>query len=620
MVSVGLALVAALSPSRGIALFVFLFPCAGLLALLAGGRDPLAWPGVMLGGLATGWFFRFLYDFESAPQPSRSDRVLRTLLAVWAMATVLAFARAVTLWALMRRLFGRAVNGEGLSDAIALRETLFSFAALGGGVVLYFLLRRSGEAARRSVLGAALAGVAVSAAAAVLQWAGVLSPEARPYWRLTGRLGGGSVDPNSLGLLCALLFVVALARALASGAPGRVRVRGRATALAALLLLGAGIGLSGSRSAVLMAGFEVVLLLGARIFPARLRLAALGAAVLVAAVAFAASRSAGHGSAGFRITETFDPSLPLEYRASARPVLWRAAIHLFLRNPIVGAGMGAFDWRLPDLLAEEGRVLGVRDNPGSGYVQALAETGAIGFAVTLAAAISLAIQGWRRARDEAADPSDAAGGIAVVAFLAVLVVGSHWLAPDVALLFFLLAASSAGPSMRESVVAAPGVREGVSLDGTTPRRPNRRLWIVAALCAAYAAGAGIAILETADPEETFRYASAIGFHDREMGPGGPFRWTRRRFALWIQPGETVRLGLANFGPVGRPVAIEARSGGTGVFRRTLLPGEATAVRLSGGRVAAPVVFVLDRSFVPQRLGVSADRRELGLLSTSSREH
>lgn len=598
VVSVALALAAAISPARGIALFAFLFPCAGLLALLAGGHDPVTWPGVMLGGLVSGWCFRFLYDFESPPQRSPSDRILRALLAVWTLSTVLASARAVTLWAAVRRLFGRAVNSEGLPDSIALRETLFAFAALAGGAVLYFLLRRSGEAARRSALGAALAGVAVSAAAAVLQRAGVLPPEARPYWKLTARVGGGAVDPNSLGLLCALLLGVALARALLPR-PGR----GRTVAIASLVLLGSGLVLSGSRSAVLMAGLEVVLLLGARVFPFRVRLAAVGGAVLIAAVVIAASWPAGRGSAGVRIAQTFDPALPLEFRVSARPVLWRAAIRLFLRNPVVGAGMGAFTWRFPDLLAEENRSLGIRDNPGSGYVQALAETGGIGFAVTLAAALSLAAQGWRRARDAAADPSEAAAGLAVIAFLAALVVGSHWLAPDAALLFFLLAASSAPPE------AAAHTRATVD--------PRGRLWAATALL--YAVASAIAIFETAVPEETFRYAPGIGFHDREVGPGGPFRWTRRRFALWIRPGERVRLGLANFGPLGQPVGIDARSGGVSVFRRTLSPGDATAVVLSGGRVGAPVVFVLDKSFVPHRLSGSADRRDLGLLSTSSRE-
>lgn len=602
MTAVVLAVLAAGSPVRAIALFAFLFPCAGLLARLSGGHDPVTWPGVMLGGLATGWCFRFLYDFESVPQPSRPDRVLRALLAVWTLSTLLAAARAVTLWAAVRGLAGRAVNGEGLTDAVALRESLFAFAALAGGAVLYFLLRRSGEAARRAALTGALAGTAISAGAAVLQRAGILAPESRPYWRLTERVGGGAVDPNSLGMLCALLLLAALARTIAGE-----RARVRSVTLVELLLLSGGLVLSGSRSAVLLVGLGFLLVLFARAFSRRAKLGAVAALAVIAAAGLAVTLSGGGGSAGTRIAQTFDPSLPMEYRASARPVLWEAAWRLFLRHPLVGAGTGAFGWELPDLLADVHRSIGTRDNPGSGYVQALAETGAVGFAVTVGAALALAAQAWRRARAAESDASDAAAGIAVIAFLAVLAVGSHWLAPDVALLFFLLAAASAGVGeAAESHSPRAAVAIGIGM-GT----------LRTAAVAVYAAGVVAAILATARPEEAFRHASWIGFHDREIGPGGPFRWTRSRFGFWLTPGERIRLGLANFGPLGQPVSFEARSGRAVLYRKTLAPGGALALDLVGSGAPAAVVFRLDKSFIPRRLGVSPDSRRLGLLSTIS---
>ena len=595
--SVALAAFGAISPARGIVLFSFLFPCAGLLARTCGGADPVMWPGVLLAGLAAGWCFRFLYDFESKPEPSRADRPLRALLAIWTLATLVAAARAVTLWAAVRRLSGRAVNGDGLPDAVALRESLFSFAALAGGVAFYFLLRRAGEEARRGALSASLAGTGISAAVAILQRAGAMPDEAKAYWKLTGRLGGGAVDPNSLGLLCALLLLVAFAGALRAAG-------GRRIAAAALgVLLAAGLFLSGSRSGFLLVTASVVLLPFAKALPPRARVAAVAALLLLAAAAAALALRAGGGSAGARLAESFDPALPFEYRASARPLLWRAAGRLFLRHPVEGAGMGAFTWRFPDLLREEGRALGTRDNPGSGYIQALAETGILGFLVTIAAAISLASQAWRRARRPAEDPRAPAAGISVIAFLAILVSGSHWLAPDVALLFFLLAAVSApdppGPVRDERPAA--GFRA--------------RLWTAAVLV--YGAAALVAIAATGSPEETFRFSPRIGFHDREVGAGGPFRWTRRRFALWLRPRETVRLGLANFGPAGRPVQIEGRAAGRPVYRSTLAPGQATALLLRGAGRPTPVTFDLDRAFVPRRLGVSGDRRTLGLLSTST---
>jgi hypothetical protein len=130
LLAVALAVAAARKPAWAIVLFAFLFPCAGLLTRLSGGTDPVAWPALLFGGLAMGWSFRFIYDFESRAEPSPLDRPLRALLSVWVMATVLAAARASTLWAVWNRLKGRAVNGEGLSDAAALRESLVALSAL----------------------------------------------------------------------------------------------------------------------------------------------------------------------------------------------------------------------------------------------------------------------------------------------------------------------------------------------------------------------------------------------------------------------------------------------------------------------------------------------------------
>ncbi len=590
--SVVIALCAAVSPGRGIALFCFLFPWAGLLARAAGGSDPVTWPGVLLSGLAAGWCFRFIYDFDSVPRPAPADRAMRTLLWIWCLATLLAAGRAVTLWAALRRLTGRAVNDAGLSDATALRETLFAFAALAGGASFYFLLRRAGETARRRALPACVAGIAVSALAAVLQRLGPLSSRAGPYWKMTGRLEGGSVDPNSLGLLCALALLVAITYA-ASGPPARRRA---ATGGVLVLLLAAGLLLSGSRSGMAVAAGSLLLLFFVSAFRGRARAAAAVALVVLASAAAVIALRAGAGSAGARLAQTFDSALPLEYRVSARPVLWRAAGRLFLRHPFQGAGMAAFSWEFPDLLRAEGRSLPSRDNPGSGYVQALAETGALGFLVTAAAALALAAQGWRHARDPAADPRTAAGGISVVVFLAALAAGSHWLAPDVALFFFLLAAAC-GPAGSAEKTAA-----------------FARLSTAAVV--AYAAAVCAAIAATGGAAEAFRHAPRIGFHALETGPGGPFRWTRRRFAVWVPPRQTLRLGLANFGPSGQPVAFEALSDASPVSR-VLSPGQATGIRITAAAAPAPVVFSLDRSFVPKRMGLSSDRRSLGLLTTSS---
>jgi hypothetical protein len=261
--------------------------------------------------------------------------------------------------------------------------------------------------------------------------------------------------------------------------------------------------------------------------------------------------------------------------------------------------MGVFAWQFPDLMKEENRRFLMRDNPGSAYVQALAETGAAGFLLTAVFVVSLGALTLRRAREK--DPFVAGSGMAAAAFLAALAVGSHWFAADVSLLFFLLA----------SVVAGSG-SAGDMREGATTAWMGRPLAI---LVLVYAVAAGIAAWKTARPEEAFLHAPRIGFHEEEIGPGGRFRWTRRRFALWVEPGQTRPLVLAHFSPSPSPMGVTATLGGQPVYRRSLKAGESVSLRLSGSsdRPRA-IVFELSWAFVPKRLGLSQDRRELGLLA------
>ncbi|HEY3202261.1 MAG TPA: O-antigen ligase family protein [Thermoanaerobaculia bacterium] len=590
VVALGLALLAAWRPQRGLLVFSFLFPLAGLGDRVFGGADAIAWPVLLFTGFAAGWTFRFLYDFESGPDPSRVDATLRALAAVWLLATLYAVVRARTLWALLHGLKLRAVNGEGLLDAAAIRDSLLSFAALAVGVAYFFLLRRSGRALRRRALAAALTGVGVSAAVAVAERLGMPPGETSDFWKMTGRLSGGAVDPNALGVLCGL----AMAPALAMFFFERER---RLFAAALAIVLSAGLLLAGSRSGLVVAGVGLlVVILGSR-GPKRLRpvLALLGLA-LIAAIGLFLLRGA-RGSVGSRLSEVFDPRLTAEYRASARPLLWRGAVRLFERHPATGAGLGAFSWHLPDLLAEEGRSLPVRDNPGNGYLQALAETGAIGFLLTMAFALGLVLPRSKNADGGESGPSalGTGGRAAITGFLLALLAGSHWFAPDVALLFFLFAAA-----------VAPGAR------ASPVHGMDRRVWI---LVAAYAAAASGSALATLDPDETFRHRNGVGFHARENGSAGPFYWTQRRFAIRVLPKESLRLALAHFTPENRSLELTAESGGQAVLRRTLQPGEILPLRISGGASSPRVVrFSVSRSFVPKRLGLSSDRRQLGVVA------
>jgi O-antigen ligase len=585
VLSIGFAVAAVARPNRTLAAFGFLFPVAGILARAAGAVDPAAWPVLLFGGLAVGWSFRFLYDFESPPDPSVADPALRALAMVWALATGVAIARAKTWWEIARGLAGRAVNSAGLPEAVAVRASVLTFAILAAGAGFFFLLRRAGAAARLRATRAALAGSANAAFLAVLQAVRILPEETRSFWKVTGRLSGGATDPNALGLLCGLAIPPLLVLALGT--------EKRRWAIPAVLSAAAGLVLSGSRSGFLVAalgGFAAVLFA-----PARRRLGAVLVLAALVAILLAAGVMArgAPGDVGERLGDLFRPSLSLEDRASSRPILWRAAGVLLRESPVEGGGLGSFAWRLPDLAGAEGRRLALRDNPGSGYLQALAETGILGLVAMLVFVAVLARSALLRFRDH---PGESAS---VLALLLVLLVGSHWLAPEAGLLFFLLAANVAAPASER-----------------TAGRPGR---LLGGLVALYAIFASRAVLATNDPAQTFRYSDRAGFYARETGEGGPFSWTRKRFALRVPAGAPGRISLANYSPEGKPVEVAVAAGdGPVLFRRTLPSGAGVRLALSPGARPRVFRFALSRSFVPKRLGL-ADRRELGVVAVTPEE-
>ena len=575
-----LALTAVLRPERAVPWFCLAFPVAGLVPRLLNAADPFAWPLLLFGALAVGWTFRFLYDFKTSPDPSPLDGPLRALSAVWVLATVLSVVRATTWWSIVHGIPGRAVNGEGLRDAAAVRESALVFAVLAAGAGFFFLLRRAGATVRAEALRATLIGAAASALLAVLRAGGIGPREDRPFWLLTGRLSGGATDPNALGLLCGLAIPVAVAFLVA-----RERQR---WAIGAFLPLPFGLALSGSRSGFAIAVVGSAIVIARAPIARRLRIA-LAAAALVLALAVALVPQGSREGVGGRLAHLFRSSLSLDDRTSSRAVLWRAALAQAGRSPVEGGGLGSFAWRLPDLAGEDRARLGIRDNPGSAYLQALAETGVLGLLLTLLFVLPLAGQAIR----SDGDPGRLGASAAILAFLLALAVGSHWLAPEGALFFFLLCA----------VVA----REG---------RPDRRLLARArfVLVVLYAVAVVRAAVATADPAETFRHGKLAGFYDPETGAGGEFRWTGRRFAVQVGPEAPERISLANYSPEGRPVELTVRADdGPVLFRRELPPGGATTLALRPGGRSRVFRFELSRAFVPKRFGLP-DRRELGVVA------
>ena len=65
--------------------------------------------------------------------------------------------------------------------------------------------------------------------------------------------------------------------------------------------------------------------------------------------------------------------------------------------------------------------------------------------------------------------------------------------------------------------------------------------------------------------------------------------------------------------------IEVTLEGRTVFRRALKAGESATLRLNGSTLRPRAfLFEVSRFFVPRRLGLSEDRREIGLLSIEPR--
>jgi O-antigen ligase len=607
------ALATAWNPGRGLAIFAFLAPVAGLGGRLVGGVDVVAWPILLFLAMAAGWTFRFLYEFESVPDPSRADGALCALVALWTLSAALAVLSARTVWALVRGLELRAVNVDGLPDAGAIRTSVLSFTVLAAGAALFFLARRSGVRDRERALRAALAGIACSALVAVTERLGLFGLETRTYWRMAGRYSGAAVDPNALGILCACGAV--LAAGLAATASGARR----AGAAIALPVLAAGLALSGSRSGFALAAIGLAGLLFARAIPARRRVTAVALSTALVALVAAKYLSEARGSAGARVLELFDARVPLEYRVSTRPVLWQSAIALFRRHPVEGLGLGAFSWQLPNLLAEEGRSLATTDNPGSAYLQALAETGLPGLLLTAAFLGIVAAESWSTLRGAGGSGLASAGGAVVLGFVASLLTGSHWLSPDVAFVFFLAAAVAL---RRENAASKPGpsdTRAGLRGETTqAPSRPRRGSRAVAGLAlTAYAVAAAWSVAATARAGPAFRYRPEMGLYARESDRGGTYRWTQKRFAVRLAAGEQTRLVLVHYTPESAEVRLEGLADGRSVFARSLAPGEAIRLRLRAPAEAPAVFrFVLSRAFVPRQLGTSRDGRELGVMAVA----
>ena len=572
----------------GVAAAAFASAVAGGTAALLKSAPQCPWTALVVLSFGAGFLFR---ELVGARDPIPADPVagaLAPLAALWILAAATAAASARSLWALFRGLDLRVVNPRGMTDAEALAGDLASFAAVFSGIVLYGVLRRLDiEDARRALRGV-IAGAVASGLVALLQTRGWIPSPRVHFWQLAGRLQGLSSDPNALGVLVGLAIPAAVAGSLRSSR----RVRWWIGAA----VLGAGLAASGSRSGFLVAvgGSAIVLAAGRSRRPAKSRgrfaaWAGAAAAVALFGLVIAADRRAG--GLFQRLVSIFDRDVPLEFRASARPILWRGASEAWRRNPIAGLGWNAFSWQLPNVSPIAGAAMERYDNPGNFYLQMLAETGIVGLAIFLAFLAAAAREVRKSFGAGRETPWLASGAAAALsAFAVALFLGSHLLAAEVSCAAFVLLAQFRDPG-----------------------RPSRGSKIAWAGVAAAALAWGVSLAPTADAAYAFRYSGGIGMYALEKSPEGEFRWSGRRAAVRLLAGERQRVRIVFRSPTRTGERFRISSGGTMLFSAELLRdrGLRLALVAPAGR---PAVFLFENSdaFRPSASGDSKDSRELSI--------
>ena len=196
------------------------------------------------------------------------------------------------------------------------------------------------------------------------------------FWSL-GRAVGTMRDANAFGAVVALWLPVAAAM-LASTAGRRYMTVAWS---AMFVILGIAVWASGSRTALLAAviGLSVVIVHARRLLTARQVLAGvLGATIGCAAIGWLVP------STTWTRARAVVPSLSREDLQSAAYQLWSrdmygtAAVQMVAEHPLVGVGVGGFNYQYADVLYRMNRIERPPDNAQNWYRQQLAELGLIG--------------------------------------------------------------------------------------------------------------------------------------------------------------------------------------------------------------------------------------------------
>ena len=464
-----------------------------------------------------------------------------------------------------------ALTGERLSFALIYPViTLFLYSL---SPWIYFLLRR--EPLEERVLFRSLAlGYLPSFLLVLLQRFVSHRLFAQQWWGRIGQFNGGFSDFNAHGFFAGILLLWALSRLLMK----RESLFSLTVSVSAL----AGGALSGSRTFFLFLLMGLFLFLSAKSVKRWAKALFLcGMVVALLVVGGTMKRRVGKSlqtvTASFR--QGYQAVFPaLDKVSNGRVTMAERTIAYLSSSPLVGIGAGHFLFSGKNLIYPERRLEDLALNQ---YLQVGAELGLIGLAVFLSFLFRLLSS--RRGLSRFL--------LGALAFS--LLFNNYFWFPEAILLFWVLAA----------------------MEGGFDTQPPPHRWI-GAFVLLLALGANLAVLSRLDPVNPFRRHNRsydYGLWAKEADSRGSFRWTRGEGGIYLYPSSSRRVRLFCAAPLEKFPGKEQR---ITLFWRGKRWSE-RAVREQGFQewTLPPgegfLELRISPAFVPLRLGLGGDPRELG---------
>ncbi len=623
------ALATALSPQRGILLFIFIFPLINILPYLFGikGNTPHA-PAALVLFLAffLGWGLHRILSRQKTPL---SLRIFRPLLLFGLIATVSAVITAMRYMNFYplgtSGMYEFIVNLNGVRTGGAVMSCVMNFLSYLTGFFFFFILTieiRSREFAFRILKSLSLSGclVLIYVFFQRFVWSSLGNTQ---FFINIERLNATFKDPNSFGLFLSIFIPLLLGLIFSSVKPIKY-----------LYILPLGLALAafpwaGSRSSMLALLISIPLFAFLSLKTSRISsknkwkiLAGAGAGGVIVAVVLVLF--AGNTNLFQRIElnlKSLSQKQALQKILDpGRMRLWRAGWSLLRAYPGAGVGLGAYIVELPNTQSGQEMYSRHTDSTENYFLQTGAELGLIGLILALWVFFEiyrLWRAAWRETRGSPADNFLLIGlGAAIVSVLVGFVFHSYIGAFDVKYIFWLLVA----------LIAFFGsLPQG---DKDSPMIKPKVLWVGVILASVYG---GILYwnsthsLSLAHTAEKYGWNQNFGFYSSEKEQNGSiFNWSRKiaGFSLPVS-GSKVRIPVRAAHPrIERyPVTVQVFKADQN-FR---IMEKISEIRLDHNRwfeieyvldESSPqplrLIFQVDRVWQPKKSLDSTDTRWLGI--------